>query len=501
MCESRAKRTPQDGTCVVHDPALAKGPAWMSFFGNFAQIFASLSPRRRADDHQRPAQYRRNSRSQQRAHNARSTRCPSPSPTLKVAPRSSIKKRQNEFSLGSESDLDQPSDSNFLSAGDPKTSQTTKAGVLTRRTQPQLDDAPVFDESGRPNKRRRQEGRNAVDLTEDSLAGPAIWNAEISPPANHVSRASPGSSQYSGKARSSGRHPRWLDEYRNVDDLVKIYRSPHLSQRGRLPSINSQDEQFTVQAAAQRRSLSHNEDRHPPQTNSSSPNQPRCNLLESIELHHGKETSKNLQPQPEALSQSPMLLNGSGNASGSRESSDEIQGEATTQPIPRNLDDRPIQGHRNVAREQPLSPARKRSPTDIRPTDFVRSPRRRSKKVKHQHESSDLTLLFISSIRFGNISKKVEKGEEVAIVLDDKKIQLGQDITGSRKVDIFFRYIRTALRAECHANRKVRLQLSHYEDAPGKIVDIDFLWQSDKIGFLKMVKEAEAAINLQFKEA
>lgn len=218
--------------------------------------------------------------------------------------------------------------------------------------------------------------------------------------------------------------------------------------------------------------------------------EPQLDVLESIERPKAKESLAETQVHPKYLPS-----NGPRRVSDARESPDELQGEATTQPLPKNLEDKQNQTRHRFINEHPKPAVRKRSPTDIQPTDFAGSPPQGPKKTKRNHQSSGISSLEVLSVRFGAVNKRVVKGESMAIRLDQEKLELGEDAAGPESnIDILLRHVRVVHRGK-EPSLKVRLRLSQSAQAPGdNIVDIEFLTQSDKEKLVQALQHMQAKI-------
>jgi hypothetical protein len=170
-----------------------------------------------------------------------------------------------------------------------------------------------------------------------------------------------------------------------------------------------------------------------------------------------------------------------------------LQGEATTQPVPRFLEDKSNQARRKFNTDKPMFPVRKRSPspTDIQPTDFAGSPPQGPKKIKRSRNSPD-SILDVIYVRFGSVSKRVVKGASITINLTPQKIELGEDIVGTgKKIEILIRNVRTVIRG-IEPSLKLRLKLSQDSKAPGDTnVDIEFLVQSDKEKLVRVLQDSQ----------
>lgn len=275
-----------------------------------------------------------------------------------------------------------------------------------------------------------------------------------------------------------------------------LERSHRPQQRHLLPSnASSAEELFIQEAAAQRRSTEStggHGDKHHKQTSLDSPKSKRA-PLGTIEIPHPGDIHPHAEAKPLAPSQTPLVASDSG------DSPDELQGEVTTRPPPKHLAEKHIQKPRQKSEEITfLSPSRKRSPSDIEPTPFL--PSRRKKKPKRGQQDwglQDLDYhdLYIRSIRFGPIHKAFER-EPKSIYMCPDSIVLGEHITGGRPQEVLFRHVRAALQAD--NSKKVRLLLNHYQEAPGSKVDIRFSLTDYKHAFVNLMRKG--GVRVQDKE-
>lgn len=260
---------------------------------------------------------------------------------------------------------------------------------------------------------------------------------------------------------------------------MRVPRSPH--RQHRRFSATSQDETFTAHAAEERRSTSGQQSLKPQKRDHS-----RLGVLETIEVPSIKNPSQNPSTEPRA--------NGLGDTSVSRESPDELQGEATTQPIPKNLDEKSKPPcHKRDDRLSSMSPVRKRSLADIQPTNFADSPRQGPKKMKRSHKSNKVSRHDVTSFRFGSIVKKVKKGESATVGLDEHALHLDEDIVGpGQRLTIPLQNVFRAVHGGDPC-LKIRLKLAKKNDAPGDMIDIEFLTATSKRKLMVAVQ------NLQIK--
>jgi hypothetical protein len=346
----------------------------------------------------------------------------------------------------------------------------------SKNNPPQLDDAPDFEESNRPSKRRRQDDHSKVIDLADGTNKP------------FVGRASSPSSQNSAKPRSSGL-ARLHNEFRGVEDSIRINRSPQVlrrSQHTRFPSDGSPEERLTSIAAELRRSGASYADKGK-QANKRS-ELPKQSLLDVFE-----------NPDPSANNPTHQNVTLSGKAHAvpdTRESPDELQGEATTRAVPVSLDDTKTQPRRKLDADNIISPARKRSPSDIRTTEFPSSSPQGSKKVKRSHGPLPSRVnINVNYLRHGSIARHSKQNQHYSVRLTPQKIELGEEFTGQRKkMDILLRNVRLAYRG-IETSRKIRLKLSQKSESPGdSFVDIELTSQNDKLLLLEQLEASQIKV-------
>ncbi|KAJ5620820.1 Peptidase C48 SUMO/Sentrin/Ubl1 [Penicillium lagena] len=349
---------------------------------------------------------------------------------------------------------------------------------------PFLEHAWEYDESDRPNKRRRHDQSSpTINLTDD-VTEPVSSMMEMLPPANQLSpRLPPVRQKYKSRERQQ------LPEYRNLEDIVKVNRvdrSPHSQGNRRFSSVSSLEEgQFTENAAQQRRFMA---------ANARSDRSQRQTVLQSVEIRNPVNLRSLTSPPRRQLIKSEGMRRIS---DFNRESSDELQGGATTHPIPKSLDASPNLTRRKTESQTQLeSPVRERSPTDIKNTNFAASPRQGPKKMNNKKKKRDLWLLDINSIRFGSIKKVTTEGERMTIRLDvDKeKLELGENIVEPGKtVSIPLGQIRKALQGR-ELSCKVRIELSQAASSPGDKVDVEFTNSADKLRLCNTLQNFQVKI-------
>ncbi|KAJ5735831.1 uncharacterized protein N7483_000956 [Penicillium malachiteum] len=174
----------------------------------------------------------------------------------------------------------------------------------------------------------------------------------------------------------------------------------------------------------------------------------------------------------------------------SGESDDEIQGDVTTNPPPKQINE-------------------KRSSTDMDPFMFSES----RKKAKKSHPPSKAVFFEIVYLHFGDLQRNFAKGktEGAAICLDEHNIHLQEDILGrgEKDIEIPIRTIAQALYGK-KTSCKVTLKLSRGASTLGDHVDIEFLEVSERVDFISrlgsrlrpstLVKKSSEFMNDSFKK-
>jgi hypothetical protein len=170
------------------------------------------------------------------------------------------------------------------------------------------------------------------------------------------------------------------------------------------------------------------------------------------------------------------------------ESSDELQGEVTTQPIPKDIDERQTQA-RLPTKEHFVSPDRS-SPTDIVPTKFEGS----NKKAKRKHNISE--RLDIIYLLFGHDATKSGVNGRRTAYLNHERIEIEGKLPGmGLPVSVELRKVVKIFHGK-DPSRKVRLFLSKGASPHlGERVDIEF-WNSQmKNQLLHVLRDKEIAIH------
>lgn len=334
----------------------------------------------------------------------------------------------------------------------------------------QMDDPLDFEESSRPNKRRRQDvpNKRADSMEEGSTKSGSSAGAH---------------------SAAKQKHSDWsafqLGEFRNVEDSIRIDRSPRQTRRSRhdsFASADSHDEQFTATAAQQRRSLPNTKER------------PRHEVLGCIEIPKSKDIpTRKTSGQSRFDRQKGASSTGARRDSEGRESPDELQGDATTQPVPKFLDEKHELSRRKF-NESLISPGRKRSPSDIQPTEFASSSHQGSKRAKRNHKKLGVSILSVLFVGYGPVNKRIAKGESAAIRLSQDKLELGEDIAGSDKIEVPLRLVRMVQQGT-EPSRRVRLILSRHSEAQdANNMDIEFLMALDKEKLVNVLQDMQTKV-------
>ncbi|KAF7596564.1 hypothetical protein BBP40_000964 [Aspergillus hancockii] len=266
------------------------------------------------------------------------------------------------------------------------------------------------EEQERPSKRRRRESHDKISGRIINISDDDIME-QIAPDsssmAGYSSRLSPSESQFSGKMKSRDTGPKRHshNEFRGVESNVRPPRTPkRVSQKvPRWSSDGDNEERFTMNAAQERRTLTSIVDSKSSKLDRSD-QAPKHETFKSVDVHppsiEGQSTSPTLQAQSVATNWR--------NRSDLRESSDELQGDATVEP----LFTLPEKGRRkdttraiSEAKMQPGDVGRLSSPSDIQHTIFTSSSQGRKhdkrKAAQATRGKSAIKIFNVTFIRFG----------------------------------------------------------------------------------------------------
>ncbi|KAI2793937.1 hypothetical protein POX_a00525 [Penicillium oxalicum] len=362
--------------------------------------------------------------------------------------------------------------SNSRQSGPVRASKKAKTPeTYLNRHHQHLQDLQDFRDSSRPSKRRCHDVSGTGDASRKIRTAPGT--VEPSASANHSFRTSP-VSNFSLPGTRNNRQAPVVSEFRGVEATVGRSSQPY--SRGRLSSIASfTDESFTLGAAAQRRSSVSAldfTDRNLALHHSNSPRLKRTTLgtiemTDSDSVRHDQHSEHLPSSRKVQHTLDPD------------DSPDELQGEVTTQPPRRQLHQVDLIKDGLKELESTLvSPSRKRSPSDIEPTQFVSRLNKKSKKTRRDQTDSEKRTASLRYVRFGLIHKLVEDGRETSIDVCPDRIVFGASVTGGRPEEVLFRHVRAILHAA--GSQKVRLQLRDYQNAPGNILDMQFSTTGDR---------------------
>ncbi|KAJ5995653.1 hypothetical protein N7481_002630 [Penicillium waksmanii] len=318
----------------------------------------------------------------------------------------------------------------------------TQPTALPEKNRPRLDEPFDFDQATRPNKRPRN---NEHARPRDAIGKRAT---QLSLQTSPQRRVSPVSSETSGKIERNV-IPRQQEEYRQVEEYMKMHRNHPRSRHNRRRPNQSEipDEVFTSQAAKERRA--------------------------AVELAADFSEREHV-PKLNVRSKSPQRV------AHSRESPDVLQGDITIPRLPKPTTTKQISGRQNPNNEPSPSPSRKRSPSDIQPTDFTSSPIQGSKRAKRSHKFS--TRFEVKYLRFGPFKKQPHAEEPLVFHVDQnqEKIQLGRIICDSdehENASIELRRIIGALLGDSESH-KIRLKLARKRNSQ--------LWSEKKINKIQI---------------
>ncbi|KAJ5981377.1 hypothetical protein N7522_013798 [Penicillium canescens] len=379
---------------------------------------------------------------------------------VKITPGQTLPKNKKPGASFGFSPMDHISRSqNGRTSGPVRSQGKTNKQNSTAKQSSHLDDA--FEESNRPNKRRRQS--DPIDLVNDDMsATDSIRNR--SP---HTSPLAPSKSK--GKYRAME-----IDEFRDTENMLS--RSPRRARDARGSSRVSQIERFSEIATQQRRN--------------------RFDVLNSLSKANG---------DPDRASRSLLLdeIEGSTKPAGDSEtarrsdpeSPDELQGDVTTQPLPKSWATIINYTHARKNEDRVESPRRKRSPTDIRSTDFAGSPQQGPKRTKRSHKNADIRIpLQVSFFRIGQFTNSCMKEETATLHMGPDGLDIsGYLLDSGSDIQILFRHVRQVFSGE-DPSRKVRIKLSQGSTGAGQILDIEFSTKAQKTALITRLRVANVTV-------
>ncbi|CAI7616072.1 unnamed protein product [Penicillium pancosmium] len=344
---------------------------------------------------------------------------------------------------------------NARESGPVRAQGQTQPTALHEKNRPRLDEPFDFEQASRPNKRPRnnEHARPPIAIGKRATQLPLQTSPQR--------RVSPVSSETSSKIERNV-IPRQQEEYRQVEECMKMPRPHPRSRQNRRRPIQPESpaEMFTSQAAKERRAAVEF-------------------AADFSNWEHGPNSNvRSKSPQRRVLAHS-------------RESPDVLQGDVTIPTLPKPTTTKQTSGRQNPNNEPSPSPSRKRSPSDIQPTDFTSSPIQGSKRAKRNHKSS--TRFEVKYLRFGPFKKQPHTEGPLVIHVDQnkEKIQLGKlvcDTDEHENASIELRRIIAVLLGDSDSH-KIRLKLAVRSELPHDTVDIEFKTSSEKDKFSALVRE------------
>lgn len=146
-----------------------------------------------------------------------------------------------------------------------------------------------------------------------------------------------------------------------------------------------------------------------------------------------------------------------------------------------------------------MSPVRKRSPSDIQPTDFAGSSHRRSKKVKRNGKGPSDLYLKLRFLHFGSVIKRSSEEKELLLLrVSQDQLELEEEQLGTGKeVEIMLRHVRTVVQGG-GLSPKVRLLLSRSSGAhDANQIDFEFASFDDKEQLVDRLRDMQ--VKIQYK--
>jgi hypothetical protein len=286
------------------------------------------------------------------------------------------------------------------------------------------------------------------------------------------------------KHKGSAGLPQNLSEFKNVERTIRMPSNSRSHRKFAFADLP--EEKFTENAAQQRRDLMKNAGSRltqVTQVNGKPKGAGDGLVMDRIEIGT-KKVDKNRVTIP---SNPARLPNPTGPPANGRESPDELQGDATTHPMPKTLTGKPVKSGRQSRIEIHPSPPRKRSPSDIQPTIFSSSPQDKKKAKRSHQKPAKKLILQASYFRMGSLNKTCSEDESAAIYLVDNELQLRDEIPGSGPVlKISFDEIRN-IHVGDGTSRKVRLSIAGAHGGKNKKFDIELGTPKEKHTLLKIL--------------
>ncbi|KAL2846126.1 hypothetical protein BJY01DRAFT_213707 [Aspergillus pseudoustus] len=342
----------------------------------------------------------------------------------------------------------------------------------------------IADTPERSSKRRRVESPEElpkrISISDDDAMDSSTIRS--SPVAIRPTALSPTPSQLSSQAKWSGH----ASEYRDVDKTTRVPRPSPRKEPRFIDRFSSEDKDlsFTRDAADERRRRSSASVADPCQT---SPMHPGEKPEIFVEITSQPSANDDLRMKSPPRVRIPPLAKG--RLSISRESPDELQGEATVQPVPTSLD--------RSTRDK-TSVDDRSSPSDIRPTTFASHEKRarKSRKGKPNNKRPAPETFRLGFFRTGPHIRDALGGENDMLILDpvDDKITITVPDKGNIREISLGKVNRILVGDE--DSRKIRLELSMGPSRDHK-VDIELSTSNEKARFKFLIQKLNQSRTIQ----
>lgn len=365
---------------------------------------------------------------------------------------------------------------------------------------PQVNDISDFDDSERPVKRQR---RDVINLVDDEDAKGRTSSPTLSPEAPRYHRLSSTSSQSSTRGKKPPESKN-VCEYREVEKLM----TSALRRNNNKQSPQKKQELFADDGRGE--PSAHNIKNRQLQSPISDDetasarlyHQTKQSVLESVEIRNSPNgIGARSGGESPRLQKTFAPTDGKRRTSDTRESPDELQGEATVQPAPSSLS---VNHRRDPTLESrssdlPEKDARKgtqrASPSDIKPTTFASSRQSEGKKQRKLRKvpsgKSHVRLFEASFFRFGSVERTASENQAFDVVFDSSNETIGLAVVDeteeANSAIIPVRKVAQALQG-MDGSRKVRLKLSKTEGQFHEAVDIEFQSEKDKLDLCDLLE-------------
>ncbi|CAG8001366.1 unnamed protein product [Penicillium olsonii] len=304
----------------------------------------------------------------------------------------------------------------------------------------------LFEETSRPSKKQRKGDGSGIRLTAtgDDKADRSHQRNMGNSSQNPNTRQKPKSSVSQS-----------VNAYEEVENDISTYLSRRRTHTKQPMLVDSSDDQFTESAAQQRREMLRHSDLQGSKTNGRHKgiNRPSMDRVEIPEKNSHRNPTRHQDKD--------------------RESPDAIQGDTTTHPGKSSTDNTKT-SHLSKSDKQPQPITRKRSSSDIEPTEFS-SPSQGNKKAKCSGQEFIKKPMKASYCRLGEWTRQCSDGDFVPIFVAQNAFEIRAKSLGRNpSLKISFNKIKTLFHSPGITQKKVRMVVSGPDDGSEQIFNLEF---------------------------